>query len=335
MNRPLATTVLVVIALVLAVATGAAGTAAAADKVELKLRLDEGQTYMLNMTVKQAITQTVMDQEQTIDQTMAFGISLKTTKVDADGAMTIEVKYDSIFFEQDGPMGATTYDSADPPDEIPMQAKGFAALVGRGFTMKITPTAKVLELEGIDKMLDEILEFMELPEGPMLDQMKEGLKQQFGDEALKQQMQQMFATYPDKPVGVGDSWTAEANLTGMMPMVLKNTYKVTAIADGVVTLDGESTVEPIKDAEPVKMGPMTMKIEMSGSQKGTMQIGEKSGLPLKASIDQDLAGTITMTPPGSDEAMSIPMTIKGTITLEGKMADEAKPADDNAKEDAE
>jgi hypothetical protein len=332
MNRPLARVALLVLVLL------AAATAVAADKVELRLRLDEGKTYIMTMTAKQAITQTFMGQEMAIDQTIQFAISFKSTKVDADGNTTVDVKYDSVAFEQDGPMGWIEYDSADPPDEIPMMARGFAGLVGRGFTMTVSPEGKVTDVKGVDKLFEEIVESMELPEGPMLDQMKESLKQQFGDEAMKQQMQQMLATLPEKPVGVGDSWSAESNLTGMLAMVIKNTWKVTSIKDGIVTLDGESTIEPAKDGEPMKMGPMSMKIDLTGSQKGTMELDEHSGFPLKAAINQDISGTVTTSQPGSDEEMSIPMTIKSTITLEGKIgAGDAEAPDDvvDITEDAE
>ncbi|MBN1917814.1 MAG: hypothetical protein JW889_07895 [Verrucomicrobia bacterium] len=331
MHRLFATTALVLLALLLA------GTAPAADTVELKLRLDEGTTYKMTMAVTQAITQTAMGQELNIDQTMGFGISFRTTKVDADGAMTVEVRYDSVSFEQDGPMGWTEYDSADPPDEVPMQARAFAGMVGRGFSLKLSPRGQVLDIEGVDKFFDAVMEAMDLPEGPMLDQMKEQLKQQFGEDAMKQQAQMMFAMLPDKPVGVGDSWTDKIDMSGMLPMTVENTCKVTSIDDDGIAIDVESTISPVEGSEPIQMGGASMKMDLSGTQKGSMELSRQSGLPIKAVIDQDIEGTITVSQPGSAEPMSIPITIKSKTTIEGGIVEgDTAPAETtDAPKDAE
>jgi len=321
---------MIAIAVLVAVALLLAGPATAADTVQFKLHADKGTQFKMNVTVDQDITQEFMGQELAIEQTMGFGTTFKVTDVDADGALTVEVKYDSVLFKQESAMASVEYDSTDPPDDIPMQAAAFAALVGRGFTMKLSPTAQILEIKGVDKMIDEIMESMDVPEGVPVEQVKNDLKRQFGDEGLKQQMQQMFRMLPDKPVGVGDSWDDEVTVGGMMPVITKSKYTVKAIENGAATIEVETTIAPDEKAKPVEMGNSTMAMKMTGNQKGTTQVDLKTGFPLKISMDQKVTGTITITSdelPGGE--MEIPMTIESTIAVEGKVTttDDAEDAE--------
>jgi hypothetical protein len=136
-----------------------------ADKLPLRLNLREGESLSLRMVTDQNISQTVLGQEQEITQKIGFDFTFLIDAVDADGTAMVQVTYDWVMMEQDGPTGKIVYDSADPPARVPDLAVGFAALVGRGFAMRLSAEGRVQDIQGVDALITGLLEELDLPEG--------------------------------------------------------------------------------------------------------------------------------------------------------------------------
>lgn len=290
-----------------------------ADRIELKFRFEEGKSYKLQVTMEMEIVQWIEGEEQETTQTIGIGETLHVKEVDADGTATIELTFGPMSIKMKGPMGTIEYNSEDPPDEVALPAKAFAAMLGQGFTLKMTPTGRVTDIQGVDKMFEAIFEAIDIPEGPMMDSVVEGLKQQFGDEALKEMMEKMTAVFPDKPVAIGDSWSLKATLATGFPVIMENTWTLTDRKDGVATINVESTFKPNPEGEPMKIGPMTMRFRLKGSQKGTFKLDEATGWFIEGELTQKMAGEVTMKGiPGQTEEMSVPMTIETVMKFESK-----------------
>ena len=111
-----------------------AETAGTGEKVLLRLRLEEGKVYLMRQEVEQHIVQEIQGREMALDQTLGFGFSFKITKVNPDGTMTADAKYESVKFKQKGSGLDVEYDSTKPSGRVPPTAAGFAALVGERST---------------------------------------------------------------------------------------------------------------------------------------------------------------------------------------------------------
>lgn len=287
------------------------------EKIQLRLCLQAGESYNLRMVAEQKISQTIQEQTQDILQTIGTGYTFDVEDVDFDGSITVKVTYHSILFKQDGPMGKFEYDSSDPPAEIPPMAMGFNALVGQSFTMIISPEGNVKDIYGVDEMLSNMIEQLDLPDFPMMDDLMKNLKGQFGDEALKENMEKMMAVFPDSPVGIGDRWTKRLVLSRGFPMILDNTWTLKARKDGLAIIEVRSVVEPNEEAPPIDMGIMKINYKLSGEQKGTMEIQEITGWPVQGELTQKFSGQVEME--GATQlgaSMSWPVSIESVIRFE-------------------
>lgn len=301
----------VVLVLLLAVSLLAScGGKKAEGKVELRLRLQEGKAYSTRMVADQTITQTAQGQEIKVTQTIGMGYTFDVKKVESDGATLVQVTYDSALYKQDSPAGKVEYDSANPPAQVPDAAIGFAALVGQGFSMKLSALGEVLDVQGTDELIQHMLDQLGLPAGEARDSVETSLKTQFGTEGMKETMEKAMAVYPEKPVGVGDSWTKKMTLTAGVPIIVDNTWTVKSIQNGVISLDVRSKVEPNPDAAPMEISGMTIAYKVSGTQTGTMTIDQATGWTQSGKMTQDLSGDVTVA--GS----SWPITIKSDIRFE-------------------
>ncbi len=182
----------------------------AQDKVELRWKWAKGQEYVYKSAQK-----TLLEfGGQPMDQQMGYKYSLTVTDVAESGEATITVKYLAVITKGSGPTGEYDYDSEkdkEAPTEGPaaMQAK----MVGQSFMMKMTPTGRVTDVQGYDK----VLEAMTKGEGEEQAAARAQLKQMFNNDTFKGMMQQMAPPLPDQKVGKGDTWTND--FTVKMPMI--------------------------------------------------------------------------------------------------------------------
>ena len=304
-----------------------ASNAFAADgPVNLHLNLKADDAYVMRFVSEQKIIQAISGANEITRQTIEFDYRIQVVAVHDDRSMDLTFSYDRVRVEIDAPQGAVHYDSAAETEEVPPLAVGFAALVDAGFTVTLTPQAKVTHVDGVDALIDRILTRLRLPEGPQRDRAEAQFRSQFGEDSIRSMMEQSMNFYPGKPVKVGDAWKAEVDLSEGFPMKAKNTWTLIDRTGGVAVVELKSQVEPSDSDAPISVGPMTMTYELTGTQEGRIEIVEKTGWPRTSSIVQKLSGVMKMTenrPPdaGGDpsvepRSVSVPITLSGTYRIE-------------------
>jgi hypothetical protein len=262
---------------------------------------------------------------QSIDQSVGVGYTMSVDDVDADGAMTIATRYESVTFRQKGPAGTTEYDSAKPPKVVPPSAKGFAVLPGLAFRMTVTPAGTVKSVEGLDEMLAEIVRRLELPEGPARASMLKALGEQFGEAAMKQNLQNLFAIYPPGPVAVGETWGRKVVVSRGFPMLIDATYTLKGRSAGVAEVAMDAKLLPVADAGPVELGTGKMTYALTGEQHGTARLDEATGWTRSLTTEQDVSGTLSLDTPGDKDA-AIPISVKSKVVVEPIADPVAEPA---------
>lgn len=293
---------------------GSAG--AQADKLDLRLRLKQGQTYRLKTTVEQRINQSPGADAPTTEQTFSVGYSMSVEEVDTAGNMKVATKYDTILFRQKGPAGGVEFDSANPPKQVPQGARPFAALAGLGFRMTLTPAGRVTAVDGLDAMFAEMVRKLDLPEGPAKAAVQKVLTEQFGEEAMKQNLQNMFALYPDAPVAVGESWERRIVVSKGFPVVIEGAYTLKSRADGVARIETKATISPNDAAGPVDLGTGKMSYELKGVQSGIAEVEEATGWTRSLVTEQVVAGSIRFQGGGGAQEVNTPISIKEKVTME-------------------
>jgi hypothetical protein len=314
---------------VLAVAVSATwvATAAGADGlVSLQLRLKKGETYNLRMLMVQKISQTIQGQKMDMDQTMGMGMAFSVTDVRPDGVQDVSVVYDWMKLKQDSVMGgqkmmSIEYDSSNPPATLSPAAQGFAALIGLGFKISLAPDGTVAAISGIPEMIESMMKKLNMPAGPMLDNIKSSLTKQFNDESMRQNIGQMVAAYPPNPIAIGGTWNKTLTMTMMGSMVIESTYTLKEVRDGVATIGYTATITPGKEASPLEIGGAKTTYAIEGTQEGDTQVDVATGWTVGGHITQELSGTINMDQGGAKQ--SWPISIKSDITIMPK-PEEAK-----------
>jgi hypothetical protein len=296
----------------------------AEDKVDLRLRLTKGQSYKMKMAQDLKINQTIPGQQgqqqtMTINQKNEMKTIYTVEDVQADGTIVLKVTYDAMVFKQAIPATGQNieYDSSDTSTAVGPMAPLLGAVVGQSLTITVTPDGHVKEIKGADEFLKRIQEkISELPTGQTRVSVEATLKAQYSEEALKANIENSFNRYPDKPVGIGDTWQRRTTTTQGFPMIIDSIYTLKERKDGIATIDVFAMIQTNRDTGPTEMGGMKLQYNMSGSVTGIMEMQESTGWPIRSNENLRLSGSIIGQSPQMQQPMSIPMSISGTITQE-------------------
>ncbi len=287
--------------------------------VSIKLNLQQGETYGLETTMTQTIYQTVEGESQVITQTYRIGYSVQVVKVEPNGNIAARAQFSSIAMKMNAPgMGEIAYDSASTTTSTSpeTQAVGavFGAMVGKSFSMTITPTGTVQNVTGLEELVNSILDSLGLSEEELASS-KQTLEQQFSAEAQQEAWSSSLDYLPSGPVSVGQSWKKQASLAQGFPILLETSYSLKDLKSGVATIDVSSTIQSATDANMDLQG-LGISYQLSGTQVGTIQVRLSTGWIAKASMQQSISGTIGAKI--GDQELSWPMSIETQIEEESQ-----------------
>jgi hypothetical protein len=255
--------------------------------VELRLRLEAGRSYAFRTEVNasQKIEGRAGGQARS-EMTMDYTWDVQ--EVDAEGNATIKVTQDAVRMESHGPGGEqVVYDSTSASgEEAGGIAAVFGALVGRSYTVKVSPTGDVLAVSGIGKAMAGMAEQV----GGAGSQMGPALTGPgVGEEAVKASIQEHFDFYPPGPVRIGDSWERRAELPGFGETGMTTTYKLKKRRGGTAVIAVEAEIE----GEAIEMPFGGGSIEISGTREGTLEVEESSGCVSKGEVTHEFAASMS------------------------------------------
>ncbi len=292
------------------------------EKVELKLNLQKGQSYKIQTVSNMKINQMVPGQQQVITMTQNSGTKNTYTVEDtqSDSNLLLKITYDGIFSKIESPnqMEDMNYNSADPSTAGDLLAPVLGAIVGQSLTAVITTDGHVKEIKGIDTLWARIQgKINELPENAGRAGIETNLRAQYSGEGLKQNIENSFDMYPDKPISIGDTWQRRTVMSNQaFPMIVDTIYTLKERKNGIAVIDIFAMIQPNREASPTEMGDMKLQYNISGSVTGSLEMQESTGWPVRSNQTLKLTGSVIIQSPQMQQPMSVPMSINGTITQE-------------------
>jgi hypothetical protein len=294
------------------------------EKIQYQMHFKEGEKYYMRFVTEQKISQTVSGQQQYTEHTIGIGCDLDVKSVEPNGNALMSYTYRWANLIQTATGGKVVYDSSDKGSPVPPMAQGFAALLDEGFSMKITPLGRVEEVMGLRELRDNV--GSKLPEGPMKEALRMGIIQFINGEGIKEMTESSLAIYPDKPVGIGDSWKRTLTLTRHDSMTVENEWILKDRKDGTSFIEVKSNIKSNPKAEPVGMGSTKVSYDLSGKQQGMIEVEESTGRLIRSRINQDISGQIKVEVPGQQtQQPPIPVRINGIVTCEMTKRNDVKP----------
>jgi len=287
----------------------------AAEKTLYRLRLEEGKQYYMQTINEQQISDLTTAKEGTAVMTIGIGAKLDVSNIDANGNAQVTYTYKWVKVGIKWATEEKVYDSSKKDSTISPELQWFAPLLEESFSLTITPEGLISEIKGLDKVRSNVRQ--KLPQGQMQELAMSSLKSWLNEQALRERIENSMAIYPDKPVGVGDSWSRNTAYSIGSAMILENRWTLKERKNGVAVIEVVSTIKPNPQAKPTEMGSpgVTSSSEFTGNQQGLIEMQESTGLIINSKINQQMSGQTTITRPGVPDEVT-PMEITGVISME-------------------
>lgn len=279
------------------------------EKGKLMMNFKKGDSFNVEMNTNLKTTMNILNQNVETDEVEKVLYNYKITDIDKDNVYTIKATIKSIYMKSANEKGTNEYDSSKDIGKNDINSNLMTSLIGRAFTIKLTPVGEVKEIKGFDELIKT---------WTSNTTEQDSLKKLFGNDALKEQVEQMFKLYPDKKVNVGDKWTTDMSISSGIPMSIKTTLQLKDKKNGIATIDENSKIGMNGDKSVMDFGGLKFKLNLSGDQNGTIKIKENPGLITNREITQKITGTMSVEGNEQLNGKSFPITIESTISYKIK-----------------
>ncbi len=283
-----------------------------AQKIDLKYNLKQGQSYTLNQNSNQLIHQEMggMVNDMTIQ---VKGKTLFVVNEVFPTYYNLTVKYENMLFSMKSSMMNVEFDSQNLSETPNPMQQALGAMIGEPFSVKMDRKGKILEVAGFDSIMTKMSSSIQ-GDKQMAKQVVAGLKDQYGDEAMKSSLSVLTALFPETPVAKGETWTIETKMSTGMKLTSTNTITLNELTNNSWKLSGVSQVASDKDATS-QNGGMTQHFDLKGNGTFDLEVNSETGWLISNESKQTIEGIVTIEGGQLPSAMEIPMKIESQSTI--------------------
>lgn len=271
------------------------------EAINLKFNLPTGSTFDYNVDMDMAMNGNVNGAPVNMTDKMGMGYRFANTG-DSAGWKKITASISRIVIHINSNGMNIDYDSDKAPDSADVVSNTMGKVLGAikdgqfGFTMN--DQGQVGSITGIRDMMQRALTSVN---GSAAATMAAGMENAFNEENFKQNLQQSFGMYPNKPVKPGDTWTSTMSMNnGGMQMKMNNNYTLESVSGNIANVKVDSKISS-PDAN-AAMG-------VTGTMTGDMKFDIPTGLPTDGNMDMSMKMVMNtggqVTPMNTDIKMKI------------------------------
>ncbi|MFO8021265.1 MAG: DUF6263 family protein [Perlabentimonas sp.] len=288
---------------------------AVASGVNFKLNLKKGEVTKYRATNNQVITQTMGGNKQEVKQNQIYEYELSALGKDDQGNFNTTITFTRVAIDINAQGMNMAFDSDEDESSAANnpQLMGFAALVDKSLNAKFSPSGEVVEVSGVDKMIDDMVAEVAADNEGMKAQMKQTMQQSFNQESLKQMFGGSFIEFPAKSLKKGDTWTENLSIVNQFTLNVVNNYTLKSVSGNKAHLDISSTLST-EPGNKSNMQGMEVTYNLFGTQNGEIIVEVETGKILGSEIEQSISGNFLADMAGQE--MDVPMSISSKMKVE-------------------
>ena len=282
----------------------------AAQAMELSLNVHTGEKY--TMHIQEAFQMNMLTANRTIEikSFSDLNLHMNVLGVDKDQNATIQFRFDSIQLADTAPGTELAYDSVQSTPSGPYHAI-LTNFIGKSFTAKIDKKGHILELHGVDAILNGIMDSQ-----PSDEQQKQALQkiiaEELSDKALKSMLKNSLDYFPDKSIRSGDTWESKETSIKLGPTTTTNTKKLIGEQNGILRVEVSENTESTPD-----VGSTKLKL-LNANGSGSLAVNKHTGLVQSGNEVVNIDGEMEINDPQKAEKIIIPIRVTGKATWEFK-----------------
>ncbi len=280
----------------------------------LKYNLQQGKEYRYYQETNMVITQTLSGHDQKVKNNFKGITRFKLIKREKDN-FVLNVCFETMAIHIENDMFTVDYDSSLPIEDGNLMAQVYQRVLGKDFLLTINQYGTVLNIEGIDEIIDEAAnDIPDLSEKQRME-VKNALVGHIGKETLTGNMQMLLAIYPDEDKMVGDHWSTSTHLNSVVKAKLNNDWTFLDDKQDEWVFNAKGTIATT--GEKSKMNGVDVGFKLTGNQDSKIVMSQKDGWFENASQEQSIEGVIVLENQTQDsKVLEIPMKVLTSTKLE-------------------
>lgn len=284
-------------------------------KTELKLNLQKDQGFLMTYQADMKMSQKLMGMSIDMIMNMNMDLEFKTIDIDNDNNFLMKVTYQSMSYKMKA-QGQTLELGTDTSINDTKYDNIFQNLKGKSFNMKMNKSGKIIEVKGIDSLMQSLYLNSSL-DSSKYKEFKDLFNKNFGEESIKNNFGSFFGIYPEKPVSIGEKWSNKNTVVAFFALTIENNYTLTDNKDNLYLIDIQSVMKTDAKNAGMKISGMDMKFNMKGTQTGLLKIDQKTGWISDSEIKQKINGDALISKPGMPGGgnFAIPYSMESTLKI--------------------
>ena len=235
------------------------------DMVTLKYVVKKGDKFNYKMIAKTSNMEkspATEDKEVKQDNEINYFYQKEVDNVDGSGIISYKITFDSINISSSMGDQSIRYNS-NVNDSVKMNPAfvQYNAVIANPFYIRVSPFGEITDVYGMEKIFEGLFKAL----GDTLSEKdKQEIKQSFGEESIKEILQQEYQVCPQGPVAIDSSWSKAFNTSVLFFEVVNNAkYTMKSVEDKngqkIANIEAGLVVE-FKNKE-VKERGMSIKVE--------------------------------------------------------------------------
>jgi len=287
---------------------------AEAKKTTLKYQLQPGQTYHLEEVNSSQISQEAMGQSIDINMTITRRLSFTVKEITSSGAFIIEEKITGMAVKIASPMGDMDFDSEKETAVPAAEENVMSASLNLPYTYVLAVNGTVSDFTASEALQQKMDELAQQPAD--LSPMMAGLGASMTDvEGIKASTVGRWLVYPEKALKNGGSWEKEDVVNTMLSFNTKQKFTLVSVGKESNEILFEGTMTPSDNLQELEVEGMAMQYDLLGAMEGSYKTDAVTGLVTESRISNSVSGMISMESPQLTEPLTIPMSVKSTVTI--------------------
>lgn len=182
------------------------------QRIRMKYIVSKGDTFHYVMVAKTSTSEkspATDNKEIAQDNEIIYYYTKVVDNVESSGIITYKVSYDSILISSQMDDKTVKYNSnVDDSMKSNPAFLQYNAVLRESFYIRVSQTGEITDVYGLEKIHENLFKAL----GDTLsEEDKQSIKESFGEQSIKEVLQQEYQMFPSSPVDVDSSWIKSYN----------------------------------------------------------------------------------------------------------------------------
>lgn len=287
------------------------------QKQKLGFNLMIGQTYYHVMQSSSSIKQEINGQEINIDITLSGRMAFKVTNLE-NTVYSMDVSYEQLAMTMKLPNGEMIFNS-EKDDKTDIFSSILAEIKGKQFLVKMSGIGKIVEVENLDFIFENMLNKFPALTLVQKQQIKTQLKQAYGGKAFKGSFEMITAIYPNTAVAKGGNWEIKTILETGFAATLITSFELKDKTESYNLIVGKGKIVTMDKDAYTQVNGMPTQYNLSGTMNSVIKVDHTTGWIIEAKVIQLIAGHVEIKDnPDLPGGMITPMSFENVMNYSSK-----------------